>query len=110
MHDENIFLTPAAFEREYNLSRKTYFRWIRSGKLTAYKPSPKTTVVKRDQVEGLLGNPRINPKIDRGVEETIAELQRASMSAEKLSVDLSGKSMLGEDWKAVIVEEKTPEP
>jgi hypothetical protein len=33
------------FEREFSLSRRTFFLWIKEGKLIPYKPSRRKTLV-----------------------------------------------------------------
>jgi excisionase family DNA binding protein len=42
------------FERDYSLSRRTFFKLIADGKLSAYKPSKRKTLVKRADVDRLL--------------------------------------------------------
>lgn len=46
------------FERDYSLSRRTFFKLIADGKLSAYKPSGRKTLVKRADVDKLLEQSR----------------------------------------------------
>lgn len=62
------------FERDYSLSRRTFFLWIAEGKLTAYKPSKRKTLVKRADVEQLLEASRAIGDLDKIVDETVAEV------------------------------------
>ncbi len=62
------------FEREYSLSRRTFFLWIAEGKLTAYKPSKRKTLVKRADVERLIESSKSGIDINRIVDETVAEV------------------------------------
>lgn len=62
------------FEREYSLSRRTFFLWIAEGKLTAYKPSKRKTLVKRADVERLIESSKSGTDINRIVDEVVAEV------------------------------------
>jgi hypothetical protein len=48
------YIGTAEFENLYSLSRRLLFLWIKKGRLTAYKPSKKKTLVRRADVERLL--------------------------------------------------------
>jgi hypothetical protein len=48
------YVDARTFERDYSLSTRLYFLWIKEGKLTAYKPSKRKTLVKRSDVERVL--------------------------------------------------------
>jgi hypothetical protein len=41
------YIDSERFERDYSLSRRTFLLWIAEGKLMAYKPSKRKTLVKR---------------------------------------------------------------
>lgn len=62
------------FERDYSLSSRTFFSWIKEGKLTAYKPSRRKTLVKREDIERLLEASRAENNLDKIVDEVMSEL------------------------------------
>ncbi len=62
------------FERDYSLSRRTFFKLISDGKLTAYKFSRRKTLVKRADVEALLEASKTVCDVDKIVDETMHEL------------------------------------
>lgn len=68
------YLDFRAFERDYSLSRRTFFAWIASGKLTAYRPSSRKTLVKRSDVERLLEASKQENNLDALVDEMMREL------------------------------------
>ena len=57
-----IYIDSRTFEFEYNFSTRTFFAWIKAGKLTAYRPSPRKTLVKREEVERLIEASRAGRK------------------------------------------------
>jgi len=68
------YIDARKFERDFSLSSRTFFLWIKEGKLTAYKPSKKKTLVKRSDVECLLEASKVGADLDRIVDETVAEV------------------------------------
>jgi excisionase family DNA binding protein len=62
------------FERDYSLSRRTFFKLIADGKLTAYKPSSRKTLVRRAKVERLLEASKAENSVDRVVGAVVAEV------------------------------------
>jgi hypothetical protein len=69
------FIDARIFEREYGLSRRTFFLWIAQGKLTAFKPSRRRTFVKRADVERLIEESRVERDLDRIVDEAVRDVQ-----------------------------------
>jgi excisionase family DNA binding protein len=63
LHDS--YVDAKTFERDYSLSARTFFLWIKEGKLTAYKPSARKTLVKRAEVDRLLGQFRAEQREGR---------------------------------------------
>jgi len=51
MSHTDSYIDFRAFERDYSLSRRTFFKLITDGKLPAYKPSKRKTLVKRSDVD-----------------------------------------------------------
>jgi excisionase family DNA binding protein len=70
----NSYVDSKHFETEFSLSRRTFFLWIKEGRLAAYKPSSRKTLVKRADVEKLLEASRAPNDLDRIVDETVAEV------------------------------------
>ncbi len=68
------WIDAARFEVLYSLSRRTYWQWIAEGKLPAYKPCKRKTLVKRSDVEKVLEASRAGVDIDQIVNETVAEV------------------------------------
>ena len=68
------YIDSERFEHDYSLSRRTFFLWISQGKLVAYKPSRRKTLVKRADVEALLEASRTACDVDRLVDETVREV------------------------------------
>jgi excisionase family DNA binding protein len=68
------YLDARHFETEFSLSRRTFFLWIKEGKLTAYKPSKRKTLVKRTDVEKLLEASRAPNDLDCIVDECVREM------------------------------------
>jgi hypothetical protein len=52
VHDS--YIDAKAFARDFSLSPRTFFLWIKEGKLLAYRPAKRKTLVKRAEVERLL--------------------------------------------------------
>lgn len=71
---QNEWIDAAKFEVLYSLSRRTYWQWIAEGKLTAYKPCKRKTLVKRSDVERLLEASKAGVDLDRIVDETVADV------------------------------------
>ena len=61
---QSEWIDAAKFEVLYSLSRRTYWLWIAEGKLHAYKPCKRKTLVKRSDVEKILEG--YKREIDRG--------------------------------------------
>jgi len=68
------YIDARAFERDFSLSSRTFFLWIQEGKLTAYKPSKRRTLVKRSDVERVLEASRAGADLDAIVNATVAEV------------------------------------
>jgi len=62
------------FERDYPFSSRTFWLWISQGRLPAYKPSKRKTLVKRSDVEKILEASRTGADLDRIVDETVREV------------------------------------
>ena len=62
------------FERDFNLSRRTFFLWTSEGKLPAYRPSKRKTLVKRADVERLLEASKTVCDVDKIVDDVMSEL------------------------------------
>ena len=71
---QSEYIDAAKFEAFFSLSRRTFWQWISDGKLTAYKPCKRKTLVKRSDVEKILEASRAGTDLDRLVDETLAEL------------------------------------
>ena len=71
------YLDAKRFEEEYLFSRRTFFVWIAEGRLPAYKPSKRKTLVRRSDVEKLLEASRTEANLDRIVNEVVAEVSSA---------------------------------
>jgi excisionase family DNA binding protein len=70
----SIFIDSRTFERDYHLSRRTFFLWISQGKLTPFKPGRRKTLVKREDVERLIEATRVERDLDRIVDEFVKEV------------------------------------
>jgi len=62
------------FERDYPFSSRTFWLWISQGRLPAYKPSKRKTLVRRSDVEKILESSRTGADLDTIVNETVAEV------------------------------------
>ena len=62
------------FERDYSLSRRTFFKLIADGKLAAYRFSRRKTLVKRADVEALLEASKTVCDVDTIVHDVMSEL------------------------------------
>ena len=74
MSDTASYIDFRIFERDYSLSRRTYFQLIKDGKLTAYRPGPRKTLVRRSDVERLLEASRAGADLDGMVDDVMREL------------------------------------
>jgi excisionase family DNA binding protein len=72
LHSE--WIDAAKFEVLYSLSRRTFWLWIAEGKLIAYRPCKRKTLVKRSDVEKILEASRAAVDLDKIVNETVAEV------------------------------------
>lgn len=72
LHDS--YVDARTFERDFSLSSRTFFLWIKEGKLIAYKPSTRKTLVRRADIERLLEASRAPNSLDLIVDEVMAEL------------------------------------
>jgi excisionase family DNA binding protein len=70
----NSYVDSKRFETDFSLSRRTFFLWIKEGKLTASKPSSRKTLVKRADVEKLLEASRAVNDLDTIVDECVREV------------------------------------
>lgn len=66
------FIDARRFEERYCLSRRTFFLWIAEGKLEAYRPSKRKTLVKRADVERVIEASRSASNIDQIVSEVMS--------------------------------------
>lgn len=48
------YIDARTFERDFSLSRRYFFKLIKDGRLVAYKPSPRKTLVSREEIEALI--------------------------------------------------------
>lgn len=62
------------FERDYPFSSRTFWLWISQGRLPAYKPSKRKTLVRRSDVEKILESSRAGADLDQIVNEVVAEV------------------------------------
>ena len=74
---QNEWIDAAKFEILYSLSRRTFWLWIAEGKLPAYKPCKRKTLVKRSDVEKILEASRAGADIDKIVNDVMSELRDA---------------------------------
>jgi hypothetical protein len=72
LHDS--YVDAKTFERDFSLSPRTFFLWIKEGRLPAYKPSKRKTLVRRADVERLLGASRVPNTLVQMVDAVMAEL------------------------------------
>lgn len=72
LHDS--YVDAKTFERDFSLSPRTFFLWIKEGRLPAYKPSKRKTLVRRADVERLLGASRVPNNLEQIVDDVMAEL------------------------------------
>ncbi len=68
------YVDAKTFERDYSLSARTFFLWIAEGKLTAYKPCKRKTLVKRSDIEKILEASRAGADLDKIVDEVVREV------------------------------------
>lgn len=68
------YVDAQAFRQEFSLSPRTFFLWIKEGKLTPFKPSKRKTLVKRADVNRVIEASKVENPIDRLVDETMREL------------------------------------
>jgi hypothetical protein len=70
------YVDSRTFERDFSLSPRTFFLWIKEGKLAAYKPSKRKTLVKRADVVRLLEASRTVSDVDKIVNDVMSELSK----------------------------------
>jgi hypothetical protein len=58
------FIDSRKFEEMFSMSRRTFFLWIEEGRLTAYRPSARKTLVKRAKVEKIIEGNKTTGDID----------------------------------------------
>jgi hypothetical protein len=70
------YIDARVFEREYSLSTRLFFLWIKQGRLAAYRPSSRKTLVRRDDVERLLeqSKSKAGDVLDRIVNEIVGDV------------------------------------
>lgn len=68
------WIDAAKFEVLYSLSRRTFWLWISEGKLTAYRPCRRRTLVRRSDVERLLEASKAGVSLDAIVGAVMADL------------------------------------
>jgi len=73
----STFIDARTFERDYQLSRRTFFLWIAEGRLSAFKPSRRKTLVKREDVERLIEASRVERDLEKIVDEFVKEVGNA---------------------------------
>ncbi len=74
MDEKEIWLDFRRFEEEFSLSRRTFFEWIKTGILTAYRPSKRKTLVRRSEVKRFLEASRAENNLAKIVDEVVAEM------------------------------------
>ncbi len=74
-HFSPDFIDARRFEELFPFSQRTFFLWIQEGRLVAYRPSPRKTLVRGSDVEKLLEASRADFDLDKIVSETLAELE-----------------------------------
>lgn len=72
LHDS--YVDARTFERDFSLSSRTFFLWIKEGRLPAYKPSKRKTLVKRADIERLLESSKAGADLDKLVDEVVSGL------------------------------------
>ncbi len=60
-------------DRVYPFSKRTAWKWIAEGRLTAYRPFKKKVVLRRSEIDRLLEATRVDLNIDRIVTELVQE-------------------------------------
>jgi len=68
------WLDAKLFESCFPFSQRMFWKLIAEGKLTAYRPSRRKTLVRRADVERLLEASRAGADLDKLVDETVAEV------------------------------------
>jgi len=68
---QSEWIDAARFEVLYSLLRRTFWLWSAEGKLAAYKPCKRKTLVKRSDVERLLEASKSGANLDRVVSEVV---------------------------------------
>jgi excisionase family DNA binding protein len=71
----STFIDAKIFERDYHLSRRTFFLWIAQGRLSAFKPSRRKTLVKREDVERLIEASRVERDLEKIVDEALRDVR-----------------------------------
>lgn len=70
------YIDARRFEERYSLSRRTFFLWIADGRLDAYRPSKRKTLVKRTDIERVIEASRASSDLDKIVDEVLKEVGR----------------------------------
>jgi excisionase family DNA binding protein len=68
------WIDAAKFEVLYSLSRRTFWQWIAEGKIAAYRPCKRRTLVKRSEIERVLEASRAGADLDKIINSTVAEV------------------------------------
>lgn len=68
------YVDAEAFHQEFSLSVRTFFLWIKEGKLTPFKPSKRKTLVRRADVNRVIEATEVKNPIDNLVDEVMAEI------------------------------------
>ena len=74
----STFIDARIFERDYHLSRRTFFLWISQGRLPAFKPSRRRTFVRRADVERLIEASRVERDLEKIVDEAVRDVQQGN--------------------------------
>ena len=61
-------------EQSYPFSKRTLWAWIAQGKLPAYKPFKRKTLVRRTDIEKILAESRVGVDLDQVVDEAVRDL------------------------------------
>lgn len=67
-------------EAEFSISKRSLWGLISSGKLPAYKPFKRKTLVRRSEMEKLLESTRVSDDLGRIVDEVVAEVRCGRVS------------------------------
>jgi excisionase family DNA binding protein len=73
-HAHPDWLDARLFEQEYPFKQRTFWKLIAEGKLPAYRPSKRKTLVRRSDVERLLEASKAGVSLDKIVDDVMSEL------------------------------------